>query len=168
MFHLDDPRPAPVLPAWEPGLSQLRTLPALELHPVLRQWLERAALQAVRVLETHPGHVTYAARLGTGPVSLPLHVRLYRRRNRLQLHHLEAFVGHLMRHGIPAGVLITTGECTRDVRKGCRSPLLPHVRVLDGSEFATELAYRKPGLRPAQVRGWLLDLRTTLFPNRSR
>src|SRR5690348_9872005 len=104
------PSSTPTLPfPWEPALSQLRQLPPAELDQIVSNWLTAQGLTGIRVRERRGGVTTYQAMLGQAPFSTPIQIRIYQRQNRLQVHHVDAFVGYLTRVGITNGLLITTG-----------------------------------------------------------
>src|SRR5438045_790817 len=86
-----DPRPG----RFEPALAQIRQLPAADLDALVRRWL--AALGCRGTCRRTPPEepATYSAMLGDPGAAFPVQARVYRRRNRLQAHHVEAFAGHL-------------------------------------------------------------------------
>jgi restriction endonuclease Mrr len=162
--HFPTPRPASSaqpLP-WEPALTQLRELAPPELDTLVTRWLTQIGLTDARVRPHHGGAATYQAILGHPPLATPVHVRVYQRQNRLQAHHVDAFRGYLQRSGIPGGLLITTGGCSREASLIARTAQGPLVCLLTGEQWAALLAERRTGLRPARLLRWIVDLRRTL------
>jgi len=153
------PCPSPNGPLhWEPAVSQLRDLNADELHAVVVPWLSALDLAPVRLCTREARCTTYQVLLGERSFCLPLHVRIYQRKNRLQAHHVEAFIGYLVHSGIPAGVLITTGDCSREARQLASELTSPRIRILSGNEWAAELAAQKVGLRQRGLWRWIVDV----------
>ncbi|HTE20975.1 MAG TPA: restriction endonuclease [Armatimonadota bacterium] len=147
-----------LVPPWEPALSQLRTLSRPDLDRLVQAWLTELGLHGSRVLDRRPGVATYRAFLGCHPLCVPVQVRLYRRRNRLQVHHVEAFVGHLARQNAAIGLLVSTSGCSNDARLAAQSYETPQLRLLSGEQWAAELAFLRVGLRQQNLRQWLVDL----------
>ena len=162
--HSPTPRsgiPAWPLP-WEPALTELRTLSAEDLDQVITTWLTSLGLSAPRVRERRLGVTTYQAFLRPYPVATPVQIRVYQRQNRLQPHHVDAFVGYLTRVGVPSGLLITTGGCSRHARLIAGGVQSRRVQLLAGEEWATELADARIGLKHRRLWGWIVDLRRCL------
>jgi Restriction endonuclease len=159
------PASAPPRP-WEPALTQLRELAPADLDALVCPWLAALGLSSVQVRERRPNMTTYQAVLGASPLGTPLQIRVYQRTNRLQVHHVEAFVGHLTRLGIPSGLLLTTGDCTRDAVLVAGAVRAPRVGLLSGDRWAKELAASRSGLRRRSLRQWIVDLNTVLGRSR--
>src|SRR4051794_41568288 len=106
-------RPTPPLP-WEPARTELRALPPHDLDQMVSNWLATLGLTPPGVRERRPGLTTYHTLLGPTLVATPLQVRVHQRQNQLGVHHVEAFLGHLLRTGAARGLLITTGGCARE------------------------------------------------------
>lgn len=143
---------------WEPAVSQLRALAPPDLDRLVSHWLAALDLSAIRTNGRHCRCTTYQALLGNFPVGVPIFIRVYQRQNRLQVHHVEAFLGHLVRLGIPAGVLISTGDFSREAYDLASTLHAPRIRLLSGPAWAQDLADRRMGLRPRRLWAWLLDL----------
>jgi hypothetical protein len=160
------PTPPPGTPAlplpWEPALTELRELSPQDLDQVITTWLTSLGLSAPRVRERRPGVTTYQAHLGPFPVSTPVQIRVYQRQNRLQVHHVDAFVGYLTRVGVPSGLLITTGDCSRQARLIAGGVQSRRVQLLSGAQWATELANARAGMKRRRLWGWIIDLRKRL------
>lgn len=159
---LSPPAPAASLLPWEPTLTQLRALPPAALDALVTHWLTRIGLTDVRVRQHEARATTYQAILGHPPLALPLHVRVYQRQNRLQAHHVDAFRGYLQRTGIPGGLLIATGGCSRAALLVAGTSQGPQVCLLSGEQWAALLAAERTGLRPARLPRWVVDLRRTV------
>src|SRR5262249_10913165 len=82
---------------FDPALAQLRHLPPADLDALVRQWFLQLGLTLVRVRERRAGMTTYQATLGRPPFTTPVQIRIYQRQNKLQVHHIDAFVGYLTR-----------------------------------------------------------------------
>jgi hypothetical protein len=157
------PRDRDPLPAWEPAISQLREACPEQLNALVRQWLGAFDLTAVRRISSRPGSATYQAFIGPEPLSTPLHVRIYQRRNALQAHHVDAFLGHLVRSGVPLGILVTTGPCSRDAYLAGGSFRSPKIRLLSGDRWAAELAAHQAGVKRRSLWRWVVELRSRLW-----
>lgn len=158
---LPSPAAHPIHPRehqWEPALSQLRTLPRAELERLLRSWLTRLGLSPHHPIAGPDSSVTYHALLEHAPVPLSLRVRLYRRKSRLQTHHVEAFAGHLLRAGVSAGILVTTSDFTREAQVIADAYRSPRLRLYTGPQWAAELAARHLGVKRGQLWRWILEL----------
>jgi len=167
------PAPSPLhasspLPTWEPALSQLRNTAPADLDLLVSAWLTDLDLQTVRLIDRRAQVSTYQARLGTFPASLPVHIRVFQRRNRLQLHHVEAFLGSLARQNAVAGVLVTTGHASQAARHLALEITQPRLRLLTGPEWAKELAARDLGVRQHKLKAWLFALACQPFGLRPR
>lgn len=151
------PVPFPVpSPRWELALAQLAALPESELDQLARRWLTALGGHAVgRDLRAAP-YLAYEAFLGEPPLAVPLRARLYRRRQQLQPHHVEAFVGHLVRTGGSAGILATTGPVSKEAQQAADDAGIPRVRLLSGPEWLRELAFHRIGITFHTVPVWLL------------
>jgi hypothetical protein len=150
--------PPPFPLSWEPALTQLRELPLVELDALVLRWLSASGCHSVRRVEGRPGCATYQGLLGRHPFTVPLLVRVFQRRNRLQEHHVDALAGMLLRRGVPGGLLITTGSSSRPARRAGASCRVPHVSLLEGPEWAADLARCRAGVRRRYLPQWLLDL----------
>jgi restriction endonuclease Mrr len=160
---LPPPCSSPKFPLpWEPALTQLRELSPPELDQLVATWLSALGLSAPRVRERRPGITTYQATLGKPPFSTPVQIRIYQRQNRLQVHHVDAFVGYLTRVGVPSGLLITTGDCSHHARLIAGGVQSRRVRLLSGAEWAMELASARAGVKRRRLWGWIVDLRRRL------
>lgn len=144
--------------AFEPALSQLRDLPPRELDQLVRSWLRGIDLDSLRRCEPTAGATTYHTLARSLPVLLGIRVRVHQRRSKLHVHHVESFAGHLVRAGVPAGILVTTGDCTSAARIAADSYRTPRVRLLSGEQWMAELARGKLGLRRRSFWHWVLDL----------
>jgi restriction endonuclease len=167
-----DSFPAPdrvgLLP-WGPALSQLRDLNGSDLDDLVRYWLTSLGLTAVRPLERRAQVATYQALLGERHVATPVHVRIYQRRNRLQVHHVDAFLGHLGRSGSATGILVTTGGFAREAVKLAAGVNSPRLRLISGGEWTAELASARAGVRRGCLAALLLDLRHLVYrPHRRK
>lgn len=149
------PFPVP-MPRWELALAQLGTLPEAELDHLARLWLTALGCRAIgRELRPEP-LLAYTAALGEPPLAVPVQARLYRRRQRLLPHHVEAFVGHLGRTGHAVGLLATTGPVSEGARRAAEAGGLPRVRLLSGEEWLHDLAFHRIGVTFQSVPVWLL------------
>lgn len=158
--HSPTPPPGtPALKPWEPALTELQALSPTDLDHVITTWLTRLGLSAPRVRERRPGLTTYQAHLGRFPFSTPVQIRIYQRQNGLQVHHVDAFVGYLTRAGVPSGLLITTGGCSRHARLIAGGVQSRRIQLLSGAEWAAELAHARVGVKRRRLWGWILALR---------
>jgi restriction endonuclease Mrr len=148
----------PLSLTFDPALSQLRDLKPAELDTVIGRWFLTLGLTSVRVRERRIGMTTYQAILGRPPVATPLQVRVYQRRNRLQVHHVDAFVGYLTRTGVPNGLLITTGGCSRHARLIADGVHSRRVGLLSGEEWTAALADARTGVICRRLWRWILEL----------
>jgi len=148
-----DPHP------WEPALSQLRGLPAEDLDHLIANWLRRTGLQPSRHIDRANGATTYRGLLGDFPFSFQIAVRVHQRDSRLQAHHVEAFLGYLSRHGLPAGVLITTGGCAVTASSIALGNARPRIRILSGAQWLRELVAARVGLEEYRLPRWVVNLR---------
>jgi hypothetical protein len=155
------PAPAPPLP-WEPALTELRTLAPEDLDQVVSTWLATLDLTATRVRERRPGTTLYQALLGSTLVATPFQIRVHQRQNQLGVHHVEAFLGHLLRTGAAGGLLITTGGCSREAILVAGSTQLPRVRVITGEQWVAALAASRAGVKQRRLPRWVVDLQRTL------
>lgn len=152
------PRSRPRLPLpWEPALTQLRTASPADLDALVRAWLDKLGGRGVRLCERTPSRATYQTLMGGGSTATPLRVRVLRRRNRLQAHHVEAFLGHLVQHHVATGILITTSRCTREAERLAHTLHGPTIRLYSGPQWAAELAARRIGIRARTLWGWVLE-----------
>ena len=119
-------------------LFSLRHAPPEQLDPLLRAWMAALGLEDIRLSERRGSVVTYEAWLGE-TARIPVRVRLYERHRRLHVHHVEAFLGHLVRAGCPIGILATTGDATWSAELAARTPRTPFLRLCNGSEWIKEL-----------------------------
>ena len=149
---------APAPCAWEPALTQLRALPRPDLDRLVLRWLRALGLHAPRVMARESGPACYRAFLGDHPLCVPVEVRLYQRKSRLQVHHIESFVGSLHGQKVGIGLLISTGGFTPDARVAAQSCRTPILRLSSGEEWAAELAALHVGLRRRSLWRWLLEL----------
>lgn len=143
---------------FEPAMSQLRHLTRPDLDRVIADWLQRIGFESIRCVERRRATTTYQALLGSFPMAFPFAVRVIQRDNRLQAHHVEAFLGHLVRHGRPAGLLVTTTGCTREAIAIAARSGSPCVRLLSGPQWCHELMAKKVGLTRRQLPRWVVDL----------
>ena len=74
--------------------------------------------------------------------------------------HLRAF-SDLQRSGIPGGLLITTGGCSREAALIAGTAQSPQVCLLSGEQWAALLAERHTGLRSVRLPRWIVVLRRT-------
>jgi len=144
-----------------PALDALRALPPGELDAQVTRWAENRGLGSVRRADRALRPATYWAFFGEPPLGLPALLRVHQRRNRLQAHHVEAFLGYLALAGCDYGVLITTGACAPEALRLSRERRLPRLRVISGPEWVRDLARWRAGVRrvarPALVLGPLPD-----------
>lgn len=157
------PSPRPPLPAWEPAVQQLRQLCPEQLDTLVGAWLSSLGLTGIRRCSARPGVTTYQAFLGPRPLSAPLHIRIHQRKNGLQVHHVEAFYGSLVRRGIPLGILATSGPISRDALLIAGSLRSPRVRLLAAERWAAELAAHRAGIRRRSLWHWIVELRSALY-----
>lgn len=132
----------------EAAQRRLLRLTTEELDALVRRWLAARGLRAVCRWNPRETPPTYGAVLDGGGFALPVYVRVYLRRNRLQPHHLESFQGHLHRAGAAAGILVSTGEPAPRALFATRGPGAPQLRLLAGADWLVELArcgVRVPG-----------------------
>lgn len=149
--------------AFGPALLQLRTLPPAALERLVRAWLLRPAARSPRRFspcERRSGAATFHLLLDGSPLPLPLalRVRVHQRRSRLQVQHVEAFAGHLVRAGVPAGLLVTTGEITPEAIRAAAGCVQPRIRLYSGPEWVAELAAHRLGPRRRRLWRWVLAL----------
>jgi hypothetical protein len=137
---------------------QLEYLSSDHLDRLVEGWLNSLGFRSVRLWERRGTISTYEARFGADPISIPARVRVHQRLRRLEIPHVESFLGHLVRSGSPVGILVTPGECSWGAGLAARTPRLPFLRLCGGAEWSDELASarrekegeatdRKPGER---------------------
>jgi hypothetical protein len=127
----------------------------------MRAWLTRLGGHTIRPLEGTASAATYQALLPGFPHTTtvqPVLVRLYQRKNRLQVHHVDAFRGYLLRAGVPAGILVTTGSYAREAVAAASQGSLPRLFLYAGDQWARELAAFRIGVVHRRPWRWLLDL----------
>ncbi|MFN3650384.1 MAG: restriction endonuclease [Armatimonadota bacterium] len=156
--HRSCRRPGDHSDPWQPALAELRKLPVPALDRLVRAWLHRLGACAARPSGRCPGARTYHVLFTATPVPTPMRVRVHQRRNRLQPQHVEAFAGHLTRIGVAAGLLVTTGEISREAASVAAGFVMPRIRLYSGLDWASELVRCRPGLRLRSVWRYLLDL----------
>ena len=144
----------------EPLLAQLRQLPPARLDRLAEIWFSRLRLHDPLLIERQPSHSTYEAQLRFGVVRLPVRIRIYQRRNRLQSHHVEAFLGHLVRSGSAAGILVTTGEVASQAQRTAAGITAPQLEIVSGREWARDLISGRLGVCRRHIWQWLLCLAT--------
>ena len=149
--------PSSPLPAWELALAQLRTLAPADLDRHIDKWLRSHQLSAIRLIERNARASTYAATFGQAPFDLPVACRVYQRRNRLQAYDVESFRGTLLRQGIVAGVLITSGDFSRQAYRAAAEGTLPTIRLIAGPEWLADLAKRRVSVRRRTLTHWLIE-----------
>lgn len=132
----------------EAAQRRLLGLSPEELDALVRRWLSARGLRAVCRWNPREIPATYGAVLDGGGFALPVHVRVFLRRNRLQPHHIESFQGHLHRAGAAAGILVSTGEPAPRALFATRGSGAPQLRLLAGADWLLDLArcgVRVPG-----------------------
>lgn len=149
------PFPVPA-PRWELALAQLRALPDSELEGLARRWLSALGGRAVGLDMASGPFLAFEAALGEPPLAVPVMARVYRRRQQLQRHHVEAFLGHMVRSGCSAGLLATTGPVTDAARRAADAHGGPRLRLLSGEEWLRELALHRIGVSFRAVPVWLI------------
>ena len=145
------------LTVWSPLLTQIGALSRPELDELIGRWTGRLGFRGLRPWRAFPRPATYQGLFGRLPLALPLRVQVYQRRNRLQAHHVQAFVGQLVRAGIPLGLLVTTGGVTDAARETARCSTTPRVLLYSGDEWARDLARRRIAVRRRTLWQWLLE-----------
>lgn len=162
------PDDAPAAIASDEVLTKLRELPSTTLDRLVRRWLKRSGLHLLPDpdVTTHPP--TYAAAVSAGRLTTGVQVRVHRRKNRLQTHHVDAFLGHLLRTGSTVGILVTTGDITAEAAHAAHSTSYPKIRLVSGREWLQELASHGIALRRLSYRLWLLDTRSAPTKARAR
>lgn len=148
----------------EPAVGQLRTLPPGDLTALVLRWLAALGLDSVQPCGLVGCGSTFEARLPSALLCVPVRIRVHQRKNRLQLHHVEAFLGHLVRSGSPLGVLVTTGECTREATAAARASHSPRIRLVTGNQWVAELAVNKSGVKRRSLWRWIVDRSLLLAP----
>lgn len=151
--------------ASQPALIQLYEFAAADLDQILSRWLTALSLSLVGVVERHSRTTTYQAALGEHPASIKLRVRVYQRKHRLEVRHVEAFAGHLLRTRSPIGVLITTGTCAPDAILAAEAIQVPDIALLSGDEWMAELAQHRVGVKRRFLSQWAVELTTRLCPS---
>jgi restriction endonuclease Mrr len=160
---LPPPCSSPKFPLpWEPALTQLRELSPPELDQLVATWLSALGLSAPRVRERRPGITTYQATLGKPPFSTPVQIRIYQRQNRLQAHHVDSFVGYLTRVGVPSGLLISTGGCSRAARLLAGGSHSRRIVLLAGDDWVAALARARAGVKPRRLWRWIVAVQSAL------
>jgi hypothetical protein len=161
--HVDLPprRSAPPW-GWEPALSQLRQLARPELDNLVALWAAAFSIHSVRPDCRTSRAATYHGLLGDYPLGLPVRIRLCQRRNRLQVHHVEAFAGHCARLGVPFGILATTAGCGPEAARIAASYRSPQLRLYTGPQWAEELAAHRIGVRRRTVPQWVIEVAASL------
>jgi len=147
--------------AFEPAVTQLRTLGLPELDQFFRSWLDRCGFSQLRRCEPLERAATYHVLADFLPVGIGIRYRIHQRTSRLQVHHVDAFAGHMLRAGVSIGVLITTGEIAPAARRAADSYRSLRLRLYSGREFAAELVDKRLGLRRISLWHWVLDLTRT-------
>lgn len=161
LTHLPSTPHAAPLP-WEPALTQLRALAEPERDRLVTHWLSTIGLTSIRPRQRAAHAATYQTILGRPPFSTPVHIRVYQRKNELQAHHVDAFAGYLQRMGVPGGLVITTGGCSREAILIAGASQTPRICLLSGEQWAALLAQERSGLRRVRFPRWVLDLTRTL------
>lgn len=146
---------------WERALAQLRVLTPAHLDRLVSRWATRLGLHSVRRLEPG-GAALYQGTVTLPALTLPVRLQIHQRQSRLQVHHVEAFAGQLVRAGVPAGLLVTTGEITPEARWAAERYPLPRLRLYSGPEWAAELARRHLGVQRRSLWEWVLDCQVRL------
>jgi hypothetical protein len=147
---------------WEPALTQLRELSSPELDQLVATWLSALGMTAPRVRERRPGLTTYQATLGKPPFGTPVQIRIYQRQNRLQAHHVDSFVGYLTRVGVPSGLLISTGGCSRAARLLAGGSHSRRIVLLAGDDWVAALARARAGVKPRRLWRWIVAVQSAL------
>jgi hypothetical protein len=129
-------------------LRQMERLPSERLDGLVEEWLSTLGFHSVRLWERRGTISTYEATYGAAPFAIPARVRIHQRLRRLELPHVESFLGHLVRSGNPLGILVTPGECSWAASLGARTPKLPFLRLCGGAEWADELRAARSGGKP--------------------
>ena len=137
-------RPPTSDPSSAPSTSKLarhalQRLSAKDLDRLVEAWLSALGFRSVRLWERRGFISTYEAHYGGAPLPLPARVRVHQHLRHLEISHVESFLGHLVRSGSPAGILVTTGDCSWAAGLGARTPHLPFLRLCSGEEWAEEL-----------------------------
>lgn len=143
-------------PELQPALAELRQLSPRQLDRVVRAWVSRLGLTGVRPCEPRERAVTYHGVLRSFPVPVPVRVRVYPRRSRLQAHHVDAFAGHLLRAGVSTGILVTTSDFSAAARQVAQAYPSIRLRLYSGEAWATDLARRRGFLRRQLFWRWIL------------
>lgn len=149
------------LPPFEPALSELCALSTDQLREILHTWLIRQrSVPALdwTLLSRQGSHATFTLSLSLSGLTLPVHCRIHQRRTRLQLHHVEAFAGHLLRTPAVGGILITTGEITPEASRAAGAYRHPRLVIYSGPEWLAELAASRAGVKRRRLWAWILDL----------
>jgi restriction endonuclease len=156
----DIPLPSPKRSSFDGldhAVADLRALSRPDLDALVTAWLTQLGASSVRACD-HRGVPTYQALLGNRPATTAIRVRVYQRRNRLQPHHVEAFIGHLVRHHVSSGILVTTGDFSWEAALIGRAIRNPQIRLRSGHEWAAELVERGVGVKRRSVWQWMVDL----------
>ena len=150
-------RPSSLPLGWEPALSQLRTLSPSDLNAHVARWLRARGFRTICATSRSACCSNYTAVFGQAPFDLTVGFRVYQRRNRLQAHQIEAYLGSLVREGLSTGVLITTGEFSREAYRLAAQIPSPRIRLIAGPEWMADLAQRKVGIKRCSLASWLLS-----------
>jgi hypothetical protein len=152
----------------EIALAELRRLTSGEAHRLVSDWLTSIGLQAVGLRECARSSTTYQATLGEDPARGLVLIRTYRRRNRLQELHVDAFRGYIQRSGAAFGILVTAGAFSPEALRAAADRVSPPVRLIAGSEWLGQLlALPKSILRRRACR-CVLDLAPRTHPTARR
>jgi hypothetical protein len=93
--------------------------------------------------------------------------RVYQRRNQLQAFDVESFRGALVRQGLSGGVLVSTGDFSREAYRAAADGGTPRIRLIAGAEWMADLAHRKMAIHRRSLSHWFLDERTCQGPGRT-
>lgn len=152
-----NPNPSP-LPEWEPGLSQLRDLAPEALDERVQEWLGALHVKFVkRVASRNSRYRSYIGTIGDFPLDVAVECRMFQRQNRLQAYDVESFLGALVRQGLSAGLLVSTGDFSRPAYRLAASLATPRIRLIAGPEWMSDLSRRRIGVRRRSFKRWLLD-----------
>jgi len=139
----------------DPALLRLRYLPPDDLDSLVERYVTRCDLQELRTRERRAGQTTYRAQLTCELFALSIPIRVYQRTSRLQAHQVDAFAGYLQRTGAPVGVLISTGDVTREAVRACRQTTAVRIVLLPGPEWLADLDHHR--LVKSRLRAWCDD-----------
>jgi len=147
----------------EPALSAIRALPSEALDRLAARWLLGLGLRPHGRAEGRRVPPTYVAEAAADPGCRVL-ARVLLRRNALQAHHVDTFLGALSRSRVATGILATAGPVAPEAIRLAQALRRPRIRLVSGAAWVLELAEARAGVVRGSQDAWLLDPSCLLDP----